>query len=99
MHSIENLKGGVDRFVELSGYSRTHLNRLLKEHLNTTPHDFIMNLRLSEAYNALILTDTHIEEICANVGYESFSHFQKIFKAKYGITPACARKKYSSATI
>lgn len=99
MYAAENLKGGTDRFVELSGYSRTHLNRLLKEHLKVTPHEFILNLRLSEAYNALILTDTRIEDICANLGYESFSHFQKIFKAKYGITPAAVRKKYGSATI
>ncbi len=99
MPKKENLKDGIDRFVALSGYSKTHLARLLKKHLNITPHEFVLNLRMSEAYNSLILTDIHIDDLALEVGYESTSHFQQIFKKKYGITPAALRKKHGSRTI
>ena len=99
MQKHNNLKRGIEGLAVLSGYSKTHLARLLKKHLNTTPHNLILNLRLNEAYNSLLLTNIHIEDLSAELGYESFSHFQKIFKKKYGITPAALRKKYSLQTI
>lgn len=99
MQKHKNLKSGIESLAILSGYSKTHLTRLLKKHLNTTPHEFILNLRLNEAYNSLLSTDINIEDLSAELGYESFSHFQKIFKKKYGITPSALRKKYGLRTI
>lgn len=99
MQKKENLKGGISRLVSLSGYSKTHLNRLLNKHLNTTAHTFVLNLRLDAAYNALILTDIHVDDLSLDLGYESVSHFQQIFKKKYGITPAALRKKHGSRTV
>ena len=99
MQKRENMRGGIDRFAELSGYSKTHLSRILKNQYNTTPHEFILNIRLNEAYNALMLSDVNLEELSFDIGYESFSHFQKIFKEKFGLTPASLRRKYRSSTI
>ena len=45
------------------------------------------------------MTDMPMEEIGENVGYASFSHFNKIFKEKYGITPSLARKKNRMWTV
>ncbi len=99
MRIPENLKGGSERFITLSGYSKTHLTRLMREYYGVTIHEFIRDARLESAYNSLILTSLYPEDISEELGYLSFSHFQQIFKKKYGITPAVLRKKYGSATI
>ncbi|MBQ8526325.1 MAG: AraC family transcriptional regulator [Clostridia bacterium] len=98
MMKPENLKGGAERFTELSKYSKTHLNRLIKKHFNVTLHEYIINARLEAAYSSLILTKTNMEDLAEGLGYASFSHFNKIFKSKYGITPAALRKKHGSWT-
>lgn len=98
MQKYENLKSGIEAFTKLSGYSHSHLARLVKKHLGVTVHEYILNLRLSAAYNELILSRESIENIGEKLGYCSLSHFNKIFKKKYGITPAMLRRKHGSWT-
>lgn len=98
MAKPENLRHGIERFTRLSGFSRSHLNRLMKKYYSTTLHDFIVNTRLEAAYNAFILTNANAEDLADSLGYTSFSHFNKIFKEKYKITPAALRKKHGSWT-
>lgn len=99
MTNPENLKIGIKRFTELSGYSKSHLSRLMIKHYGITLHGFIFNTRLESAYNLLVLTKINMEELSESLGYASFSHFNKIFKSKYGITPAALRKSHSVWTI
>ena len=99
MKKSENLKAGSERFITLSGYSKTHLTRLMRKYYGVSVHEFIRDARLEAAYNSLVLTSLYPEDISEELGYSSFSHFQQIFKKKYGITPAMLRKKYSSITI
>ena len=99
MQKMENLKEGIQALEQLSGYSRSQLTRLMKRQFSKTPHDYILDLRLSAAYNELIFTAETIEEISEKLGYESLSHFNKIFKSKYGITPAMLRKQHCLMTI
>ena len=88
----DNLKLGVSEFVRISNYSHSHLSRLIKKHFNTTIHNYILNLKLECAYNDLILTKKSSEDISEEIGFRSFSHFNKVFKEKYGVTPASIRK-------
>ena len=95
----ENLKIGVPAFIKFSNYSQSQLARLMKKHFNTNIHDYIMHLRLDKAYNDIIFTRIRLEEIAESVGYASFSHFNKIFKKRYDISPAALRKLHSKSTI
>lgn len=99
MKKPENLKVGISAFIALANYSRTQLSRLMKKYFDTTIHEYIFNLRMEYAYNALILTDDSIEEISENAGYASISHFNKIFKEKFKITPAALRKNHGLRTV
>ena len=99
MKKPENVKEGTDRLVFLSGYSKTHLTRLMKKHLNKTPHELVLELRLGVAYSNVLLLSKPLEEISEELGYESFSHFQQIFKKRYGITPAALRRKQKYKTV
>lgn len=95
MKKDENLREGISAFTRISGYSQSHLARLTKKHLEMNIHDYILNLRLEKAYNDILFTKEHLEDISESVGYASFSHFNKIFKEKYNITPAQLRKQHS----
>ena len=93
MSEVENLKAGVAAYLKLSGYSQSQLSRLVKKHYGCGLNDYVKEMRLLAAYKRIALTDEHIEDIAESVGYESFSHFSKIFKERFGITPPTLRKK------
>lgn len=95
----EHLKGGVEALVKLSGYSRSQLSRIISKSLNTTLHNYILDLKLDTAYSDIILSSESLEDISEKLGYASFSHFNKIFKAKFGITPAVLRKNHKLWTV
>ena len=94
MKKEENLRRGIPAFMEFTNYSQSHLSRLMKKHFNMNIHDYVLHLRLERAYNDIIFTNENLKDISESVGYESFSHFTKIFKRKYNITPAALRKTH-----
>lgn len=99
MKEPHNMQAGIPAFVELSNYSRSHLTRLIRKHYNLSLQEFIMDMRLETAYNNIILSGDFLEDIACSVGYSSFSHFNKIFKEKYGVSPAYLRKTKKLWTI
>lgn len=92
MNKAENLRRGVPALLEMTGYSYSHLSRLMRTHMHMTPHAYVVDLKLNVAYRRIIYTDELMEGISDYVGFESYSHFIKIFKKKYGITPAALRR-------
>ena len=99
MKHEENIKGGTSAMLRISNYSRTQLARIVKKNLNMTIHDYILELRLNTAYNSILYSDKTTEEIAESVGYESLSHFNRIFKQKFGVTPSMLRKKHNINTL
>lgn len=95
----ENLQVGIPAMIKISNYSRTQLARLMKKYMHVTLHEYIFNLRLNTAYNYIIFSSEGLEEISEKIGYSSFSHFNRIFKHTFGITPAALRKKRHIRTV
>lgn len=62
------------------------LKRYFKIAFEQTIHHYIIGLRMEEA-KRLILEDTTVNEISAQLGYRSVSHFITIFKNYFGKTP------------
>ena len=87
MNSTDFLKYNVDRLCNELNCSRMHLNRFMKQYYNMTPHQFLLNYKLSYAYNLLLTSDLSMKDIIQTIGYDSFSSFTKNFKEKYGYTP------------
>ena len=99
MRQLENMRLGIPRLTELSGYSRSHLARLVRQYYGCSLQELIIQLRLDEAYKQIILSKDSPEEIGYKVGYSSFSHFQKVFKRVFGVTPAVLRKNNATWTV
>lgn len=92
MKKSENLKKGIPAFLSLSNYSHSHLSRLMKIYYGMGLKSYINELRLLRAYDDLIWTNESVEVISENVGFSSYSHFCKIFKKRFSVTPSSLRK-------
>lgn len=93
----ENIEMGIVKVSKRKGYGIKSLNLLLKKHLNITSNIYSKYLKLNYAANLLINSDMDILSISISSGYRSVSHFTKIFKTFYEITPSQYRKKKNTS--
>lgn len=89
-----SLNGVADEF----NISPSHLSRLFKDALNVSFSDFVLDRKLEKAAELITSCgDKNISEIAESLGYLTPAYFAKIFKQKYGMTPALYRKKFMKA--
>ncbi|MDV3130259.1 helix-turn-helix transcriptional regulator [Mycobacterium sp. 21AC1] len=62
--------------------------RAFAETFHTTPHQFVLDRRISRAKTLLTTTSRSITEISAALGFSTHSHFSTAFKKRVGTTPA-----------
>lgn len=77
--------------------SKSHLSKLFKKHTNYSPYEYLLSCRLKQAKNLLSSTNLPIYEIAEKTGFESVSHFIKMFRQMEGTTPLKYRKNLTSA--
>ena len=73
--------------------SRTQLFRKLKNVTGQSPADYIKQLRLQKAKKLLETTDKRVGEAAFETGFESVSHFTKVFRKRYGFKPSELKRK------
>ena len=78
--------------------SRTQLFRRLKPLIRQAPAHYIKNMRLQKAKELLETTDLTVGEVTFKSGFQSQSHFTKIFLQRFGVLPSIFRKKDKPAT-
>lgn len=78
--------------------SRTQLFRRLKPLIRQSPGSYIRGLKLQKAKELFEMTDLRISEVAYRTGFESASHFTKMFTKKYGVKPSLFRRKQADAT-
>ena len=93
MKKPENFSLGLNRMCELCGYSREYVARCMKKYINTTPTEYVNDLKLSYAASMLINSDKTITDICLDAGFFSPSWFNKLFLKKYAFSPTEFRKR------
>ena len=77
----------VEQVAALTGISRVHLHRKLKELTGQTSRDFIRNLRLKKAAEMLSEKKYAISELADAIGFKSASTFTTAFKELFGVSP------------
>lgn len=70
--------------------SQSNFSIYFKNITGISPNEYLKNIRLTKAKEMLI--NNNVTEVAYNLGYENISHFIRLFKSKYGITP----KQYQS---
>ena len=62
-------------------------------HAAHSPHEYLINIRMTSARYLLRCTDLSVKDICFNTGFSGESVFCNAFKKHHGMTP----KEYRTA--
>ena len=68
--------------------------RYFKRQTKMTFTDFVNQYRITQA-KTLLLKGLSVSEVCYEVGFESLSHFNKLFKKLTGENPSAFKKRYA----
>jgi AraC-like DNA-binding protein len=88
----------LERVCRETGVNRNRLSTILKEEVGATFKGHLTDLRLAEATRALAETDLQVTEIAYKVGFGNVSHFNRVFKEHFGITPVEFRKGHKKSS-
>lgn len=83
----------LEELSQISGVSRFHLLRSFRREVGMPPHAYQIQLRLSVA-RQLLRSGWSVADTAAHAGFSDQSHFTRLFKRFWGITP----KVYSDTT-
>lgn len=86
-HTVESLADKV-------GISPSHLHAEFKAVTGKTPHQWVIQCRMSEARHRLVTSTDPVKAIAFDVGYSNTENFCRAFKKNTGLTAAAFRKKY-----
>jgi AraC-like DNA-binding protein len=77
----------VESITRQFNISKYYFIRLFKQHMGTSPYDYLINYRINKAKMLLNSTDMPIGEIASYVGFLDVCNFIKHFKRQTGIKP------------
>jgi AraC-like DNA-binding protein len=95
MHQSESAFTTADAAAAL-GISRMHLNRKVHALTGLSTHEYIRQTRL-EGARVLLSRQLPVAFIAKSFGFKSMSHFAKVFRKQFGVTPSAFRCKQSLA--
>ena len=96
--AVSLMEAAIEEPVALSeltrrtGVSQRQLERLCKRYLGATPAQYYVQLRLERARRMLRQTDMSVAEVAIACGFISLSHFAKVYRRHYGLSPREDRK-------
>lgn len=94
--NINNADLSVDFICERLFISRSSLYNKMREYNHQPLADYIRNVRLTMAAELLLDPSYTINEVVMDVGMVNTSHFSKVFKTKYGMSPSEYKNKNAS---
>ena len=77
----------LEKVATYLSINKNYLIKLFKKERNTTPNQYLMEVRLSRALNLLLQSETSVQEIAQACGFSTTSYFIKCFKRRFGKTP------------
>ena len=87
----------VQAMAQTSKLSRRSFLRRFRKATGQTPLQYVQTLRVEEAKQMLETSDTAIDDIAADVGYDEPSSFRAAFRKHVGITASAYRKKWRTS--
>mgnify|MGYP000820980208 CR=1 FL=1 len=73
--------------------SKSYFLRLFRRYMGTTPYNYLVNFRITQAKELLVLTDHSVGEIAQKVGFGDASNFSTRFAKATGQSPLQYRKR------
>ncbi|WP_338874732.1 ATP-binding protein [Spirosoma sp. SC4-14] len=88
LQQLDNSAFGVEELAQAVNLSRSQLHRKLKAIANSSPTDWIREIRLQSAAELLKEGTQTVTQVAYAVGFESLSYFAKVFQERYGVSPS-----------
>lgn len=85
---------GTDAVASRLRMSRRRFTQIFREVTGSSHTQFILDRRLSYAETLLRGTNLPVKQIVFESGFEDFSHFQRMFRRRYGCTPGELRGRW-----
>jgi AraC-like DNA-binding protein len=96
INSSEFMECTVQDIYKLSNFSPPLIINAFKKYLGVTPVKYLTEVKMNYVCNLLKNTDFSILAICERVGYDSLSHFNRVFKKTKGKTPTEYRLSFKA---
>ncbi len=95
IHANYNESPDVNEVAASVHLSTAAFCRYFKKQTNMTFTDFVNQYRITQA-KTLLLKNISVSEACYEVGFDSVSYFNKLFKKLTGENPSAFRKRHAS---
>ncbi|MBR5906031.1 MAG: helix-turn-helix domain-containing protein [Bacteroidales bacterium] len=89
----------LDEIAGLISMSPSSCSRFFRTNAGKTVTDYILDVRLGNAARALVDTNETVSVICYRCGFNNLSNFNRVFKAKKGMTPSDFRRVYMKKKV
>ncbi len=86
----------IEQLSEICNRSLTSFKKEFKRHFEMPPHKWYIRQRLMHSRLLLISTNKSVSEIGHECAFPNTSHFIKLFKKEYSITPSVYRSRYAT---
>ena len=83
-----NMEINIENYAASRGMSVSWFIRSFKQYANTTPMQYIVSIRVTNAQMLLETTNYNVTEIGNIVGYDNPLYFSRIFKKQKGVSPS-----------
>jgi AraC-like DNA-binding protein len=88
LENMENRQFDTNHLSVILNMSRTQLFRRLKPIVHQSPGSYIRMIKLHKAKELFETTNLRISEVAHKTGFETASHFTKVFTKHYGKNPS-----------
>ena len=89
----------AEDIAQLVGVSRRQLERLFRQHMNTFPSRYYLELRLKHARRQLKQTTQSILQVGLACGFTSGPHFSTTYRNYFGYTPREERARHTMPQV
>jgi len=83
----------LEELARLNEVSVRQLERLFHKHLQRTPSQYYLELRLSRARQLLLRSESQVRDIALACGFVSPAHFSKCYSRFFGVSPMGERRQ------
>lgn len=92
-------RAGAAGFAGAAGRAHPHVSRTTRRFLGQSPSEFVNARRMAYAARRLAGSADSLAEIAADCGVPNLSHFHKLFRAHFGVTPQRYRKSHQRDVV
>ena len=90
-------KADLKTFQRLCGRDPSHIGRVMRSVLGTSPEKWLLGIRLERAAELLLRTRKTIDNVALDCAFDNYSYFHRCFKARFHRTPAQYRRLFSAS--